>query len=269
MKKFLFLIVVLILTSCSKQYLESEMIVEVSTKTTVTDVDVKPIMDKARWGDGNAFLQLAYYYHDGAGVKRDFVSMMYMAAVAHEFGVIGDLEEFAKTLPPDSEYRLALKALILITDKEFDYARTLVDVMISKGYAEGYAIKGILSMEIENLSEFRYYCELAAEKGSTFGELLLCVKDWKNSVDFDMCRLIMLAERIPVAYIMIATHYADKIKDGKNYDQLREFNYLKADDCAFLGRKNAQWLVNYYRNGGRRLISDEDYTRIKALAGER
>ena len=42
------------------------------------------IMDKARWGDGQAFLLLADCYRDGIGVKPDFLGMVCMAFIKRQ-----------------------------------------------------------------------------------------------------------------------------------------------------------------------------------------
>ena len=84
----------------------------------------------------------------------------------------------------------------------------------------------------------------------------------------DMAKLLDLSKRIPLANVIIAAHYTEMEKDGKNYDYMASCFYLEADKSAFLGKNNAKWLVNYYRNGGRRWISDQNYDRIKKLAGD-
>lgn len=266
MRKYLFLIVVLILTSCSEQYLENEVSVVVNSETAVSNFET--VKEQAKWGSGDAYLKLAHCYHDGIGVKCDFVSMLCMADLARQYGALNGLEEFIKCLPADSEYRIAFEALIQIDGKEYDMAYVLAERLMSQGCAEGYAIKGILAIEHRNIAEFRSLCKLAAEKGSTFGELLLCLKDWKYSLEFDIQGLLLLADRIPLANLMLAAHYADLTNSEKNYDKMASYFYLRADKSGLLGKKNARWLLNYYKNGGIRTIDDEDYARIKKLAGE-
>lgn len=267
MKKNLFTIVLiaLVLTGCSDQVIIENTVVS----SVVSQVDsVNFYIEKARWADGNAYLKLAHYYHDGKGVKRDFVNMLSMAAIAQQYNAVSSLEEFMKTLPPESDYKLAFNALICIYEKKYDESHAISERLIGMGCAEGYAIKGILSLERGDSVEMKHYYELAAELGSSFGELLLCMKDWKNNIVLDMAKLLDLSLRVPLANVIIAAQYTEMEKDGKNYDYMASCFYLEADKCAFLGKKNAKWLVNYYRNGGRRLISDQDYKRIKILAGE-
>lgn len=266
MKKYLFLIVSLVLASCSELSLENEVSVVVNSETTVSEYN--SLVEKARWGSCEAYLKLAHCYHDGVGVKRDFVSMLCMADLARQYGALTELEEFIKFLPADSEYKVAFEAIVHIYDREYDMACVLAERLMNQGCAEGYAIKGILAIEHGNIAEFRSLCKLAADNGSSFGELLLCVKDWKNSLDFDIASLVMLSNRIPLANLMLAAHYAEMTNSEKNYDKMATYYYLRADKAGLLGKKNARWLLNYYKNGGIRTIDDEDYARIKKLAGE-
>jgi len=255
----------LVLTGCSDRMIVDDIVVA----PVVTQVDSANFyLEKARWGDGEAYLKLAHFYHDGKGVKRDFVSMLCMAAFAQQYDAIGCLDEFMLTLPAESDYKLAFNALICIYEKKYDESHSISERLIRMGCAEGYAIKGILCFESGDSVEMKRYFELAAERGSSFGELLLCMKDWKNNIVLDMAKLLDLSLRVPLANVIIAAQYTEMVKDGKNYDYMASCFYLEADKSAFLGKKNAKWLLNYYRNGGRRLISDQDYNRIKILAGE-
>ena len=266
MRKYLVFIAVLVLTGCSEQYFENELLVE---KTAVTrGVDVASLTEQAKWGSGEAYLKLAQCYHDGNGVKRDFVSMLCMVEMAQQYGAVKSFGDYMQTLPPESEYKLLFDAINHIYDREYDMANAMAERLIEQGCAEGYAVEGILAMERKDSIEVKHYFEQAANMGSNFAELLLCVKDWKNSLDFDIARLILLSDRIPVANLMLAAHYADLTNNEKNYDKMASYFFLKADKSGFLGKKNARWLLNYYKNGGIRTIDDEDFARIKKLAGE-
>ena len=266
MRKYLVFIAVLVLTGCSEQYFENELLVE---KTAVTrGVDVASLTEQAKWGSGEAYLKLAQCYHDGDGVERDFVTMLCMVEMAQQYGSVKSFGDYMQTLPPESEYKLLFDAINHIYDREYDMANAMAERLIEQGCAEGYAVEGILAMERKDSIEVKHYFEQAANMGSNFAELLLCVKDWKNSLDFDIARLVVLSNRIPVANLMLAAHYADLTNSEKNYDKMASHFYLKADKSGLLGKKNARWLLNYYKNGGIRTIDDKDYTRIKKLAGE-
>ena len=48
----------------------------------VANDEFATLLEQARWGDGKACLKLAEFYHDGVGVKPDFVNSMTMLAMA-------------------------------------------------------------------------------------------------------------------------------------------------------------------------------------------
>ena len=266
MRKYFVFIVALVLTGCSDQYFEDELLVE---KTVITrGVDVETLIEQARWGSGEAYLKLARCYHDGNGVKRDFVSMLCMVEMAQQYGTVKSFGDYMQTMPPESEYKLLFDAISYIYDREHDKANAIAEHLIELDCVDGFAVKGILAMDRKDSIEVKRCFEQAAEMGSTFGELLLCVKDWKDSLEFDITRLILLSDRIPLANLMLAAHYADLTNSEKNYDKMASYFYLRADECGLLGKKNARWLLNYYKNGGIRTIDDKDFARIKKLAGE-
>ncbi len=81
MKKIIVLtIVAVFMASCSEQQLLDEFTNEQfytsSEQQDSESVILNSYLEKARWGDGNAFLKLAECYHDGIGVKADFMGMM-------------------------------------------------------------------------------------------------------------------------------------------------------------------------------------------------
>ena len=91
MKKIIVLtIVAVFMASCSEQQLLDEFTNEQfytsSEQQDSESVILNSYLEKARWGDGNAFLKLAECYHDGIGVKADFMGMMSMLAMADQYG---------------------------------------------------------------------------------------------------------------------------------------------------------------------------------------
>ena len=93
MKKTLFAImaVLLAMVSCTdNQFLDGNAgnLSELSSTN-----EVSALIEKARWGDGQAFVKLADCYRDGKGVKQDFVGMLTMLAQADEYGGISNMED--------------------------------------------------------------------------------------------------------------------------------------------------------------------------------
>ena len=87
-KNCMFLILVALIVSCSNHQL-SESVSEVMPETVVDEkakanAEFNALMDKARWGDGQAFLKLADCYRDGIGEKPDFLGMVCMAFIKRQ-----------------------------------------------------------------------------------------------------------------------------------------------------------------------------------------
>ena len=111
MKKYLLAImaVLLALVSCTdSQFLDEN-------KGNLTELpstsEINALIEQARWGDGQAFVKLADCYRDGKGVKQDFVGMLAMLAQADDYGGISNMEDYLRTLPEGSDFKLIFDAL--------------------------------------------------------------------------------------------------------------------------------------------------------------
>lgn len=97
MRKYLFFIVGMILASCSDQFNVENVADAVTEPSASSDVD--GLVEKARWGDGQAYVQLANCYRDGIGVKQDFIGMVAMVSLADEYGGISRMEDYLSGSP--------------------------------------------------------------------------------------------------------------------------------------------------------------------------
>ena len=110
MKEFFYLMVALVLVSCTDQFV-SDGTLGNNAEVSSTSSEFKALLAKARWGDGQAYVKLADCYRDGKGVKQDFVGMLSMAAMACQYDGINHVEDYLNSLPENSEYRLAIEVL--------------------------------------------------------------------------------------------------------------------------------------------------------------
>ena len=109
--------------------------------------EVSALIEKARWGDGQAFVKLADCYRDGKGVKQDFVGMLTMLAQADEYGGISNMEDYLKTLPEGSDFKLIFDAVDNYEKKNEDEAAAKLEQLIAKGSPDGNAVQGIMTIE--------------------------------------------------------------------------------------------------------------------------
>ena len=264
MKKYLFLVMTLVLVSCTDQMMVDEVAGEHAQQTP--ESNVATLMEKARWGDGEAYVKLADCYRDGKGVKQDFINMLAMASFADEYGGISRMEDYISSLPEESEYRLVFDTMEKVCGNKQEEGLAMADKLIERNCAEGYTVKGIILSEQGNREEGKHLLERAAEKGSGFAELYLCIPDLKTKQNTDIDRLTALAERMPLANASLAKIYTGKDNPDLKDEQLAAYYYMKADEKACLSKDGARWLLAYHRNGGNLQLGAKDIERLELLA---
>ena len=268
MKKYLFAImaVLLAMVSCTDNQFLDENAGNLSELSSTNEVSA--LIEKARWGDGQAFVKLADCYRDGKGVKQDFVGMLTMLAQADEYGGISNMEDYLKTLPEGSDFKLIFDAVDNYEKKNEDEAAAKLEQLIAKGSPDGNAVQGIMTIERGDTLEGLRLVEQAATAGSTFAELLLCIPNWRGATNLDVEKLATLSDKIPFVNTILGKMYAGFEDENLQNDQLAAYYYLKADEKACLGKRGARWLLGYHRSGGKLSLSERDIQRLRILAGE-
>ena len=268
MKKILYSImaVLLAMVSCTDNQFLDETAGNPTELSSTNELNT--LIEKARWGDGQAFVKLADCYRDGKGVNKDFIGMLAMLAQADEYGGISNMEDYLKTLPEGSDFKLIFDAVENYEKKNVEEATSMFEELIAKGYPDGYAVQGIITMERGDTLEGVRLIEQAATAGSTFAELLQCVPDWRGATNPDLDKLAALSDKIPFVNAILAKMYAGYEDENLQNDQLAAYYYLKADEKACLGKRGARWLLGYHRGGGKLSLSERDIQRLRILAGE-
>ena len=265
MKKLIYLVATLLMISCSEQLLVDEVVGESAEQTAVSELNA--LMEKARWGNGEAYVKLADYYRDGKGVKQDFIDMLSMVFLANEYGGIKRIEDYIFSLPVESDYKLVLDAMVKFCKGEQDDALIMAEELIKQGYIEGYTVKGIILTEQGGVEEGKSLLEIAAEKGSGFAELFLCISNWHHGKCPDVARLATLTDKMPIANACLGKIYSGEDEETMKDEELAAYYYMKADEKACLSRNGARWLLGYYRNGGNLKLCEKDIERLEILAG--
>lgn len=268
MMKYLLLIVSVLLTmfSCTDNQLLDENAGNLSELSSTNELNT--LIEKARWGDGQAFVKPADCYRDGKGVNKDFIGMLAMLSQADEYGGISNMEEYLKTLPEGSDFKLIFDAVENYKRKNVEEATSMFEELIAKGCPDGYAVQGIMTKERGDTQEGVRLIEQAATAGSTFAELLQCVPDWRGATNPDVDKLAALSDKIPFVNAILAKMYAGYEDENLQNDQLAAYYYLKADEKACLGKRGARWLLGYHRSGANLSLSERDIQRLQILAGE-
>ena len=270
MKKCIILFMAAILASCSDTQL-AESIAEVKESELVKeDVNgsavINALVERARWGDGQAYLQLADCYRDGIGVKKDFLGMMVMVEQARAHGAIHDEKEYMAQIPDDND----IKRFCNLIDKSSDQLREGKDSIMAQlatiDSPDAHALFGVLCVESgDSIRGFEIIRD-ASERGSDFAALLNALPDWKGNIQPDKVKLEQLAERIPLAYNLLGKLSLKPDENGMIDERKVAYYYMKADEHALLSRREARWLLAYHKKDvGTPLLTESDVKRLEAF----
>ena len=269
MKKCVILFMVAILASCSDTQLaesiadvkESELVKEDANGSAV----INALVERARWGDGQAYLQLADCYRDGIGVKKDFLGMMVMVEQARAHGAIHDGKEYMAQIPDDND----IKRFCNLINKSSDQLREGKDSIMAQlatiDSPDAHALFGVLCVESgDSIRGFEIIRD-ASERGSDFAALLNALPDWKGNIQPDKVKLEQLAERIPLAYNLLGKLSLKPDENGMIDDRRVAYYYMKADEHALLSQREARWLLAYHQDVGIPQLTESDVKRLEAF----
>ena len=227
--------------------------------------EINALVERARWGDGQAYLQLADCYRDGIGVKKDFLGMMVMVEQARAHGAIHDEKEYMTQIPDDND----IKRFCNLMDKSSGQLREGNDSIMAQlatiDSPDAHALFGVLCVEIgDSIRGFEIIRD-ASERGSDFAALLNALPDWKGNIQPDKMKLEQLAERIPLAYKLLGKLSLKPDENGMIDERKVAYCYMKADEHALLSRREAKWLLAYHKDVGIPGLTDSDAKRLEAF----
>ena len=269
MKKCIILFMVAILASCSDTQLaesiadvkESELVKENATGSA----DIKALVERARWGDGQAYLQLADCYRDGIGVKKNFLGMLAMVEQARVHGAIHDEMEYVTKIPEDND----IKRFCDLVDKSCSQLIEEKDsVMVQLATIDSpdvLAMYGVLCVESGDSIRGFEIIKDASERGSDFAALLNALLDWKGNIQPDKMKLEQLAERIPLAYKLLGKLSLKPDENGIVDERKVAYYYMKADEHALLSQREAKWLLAYHKDVSIPELTDSDVKRLESF----
>ena len=266
----LIVLMMLFLASCSEQHLQedrlaSTKIAEQKGVVKAPQDSVLALLHQARWGDGSAYLKLADCYRDGFGVKKDFFGMITMAQMAECRGGIKRMEDYIYDMPDGNDY----KTLFLLMEGYKSYHRENTDsveqVLCKNETPEAKTLTGIITIDKGDTISGISMVKEAAEQGCTLAELLMTVPDWKGVLKADAAKLSMIADRIPIAYSILGDLYYEPDENGQTDKKFAVEYYMKAEEHAVLGRRGAERVLDYYKNGGKVRLTEDDVNRLEMI----
>lgn len=269
MKKCIILFMVAILASCSDTQLaesiadvkESELVKENATGSA----EIKALVERARWGDGQAYLQLADCYRDGIGVKKNFLGMLAMVEQARVHGAIHDEMEYVTKIPEDNDIKRFCDLMDKSCSQLIEEKDSVMVQLATIDSPDVLAMYGVLYVESgDSIRGFEIIRD-ASERGSDFAALLNALLDWKGNIQPDKMKLEQLAERIPLAYKLLGKLSLKPDENGIVDERKVAYYYMKADEHALLSLREAKWLLAYHKDVSIPELTDSDVKRLESF----
>ena len=269
MKKCIILFMVAILASCSDTQL-AESIADVKESELVKEnangsADIKALVERARWGDGQAYLQLADCYRDGIGVKKNFLGMLAMVEQARVHGAIHDEMEYVTKIPEDNDIKRFCDLMNKSCSQLIEEKDSVMVQLATIDSPDVLAMYGVLCVESgDSIRGFEIIRD-ASERGSDFAALLNALLDWKGNIQPDKMKLEQLAERIPLAYKLLGKLSLKPDENGIVDERKVAYYYMKADEHALLSQREAKWLLAYHKDVSIPELTDSDVKRLESF----
>ena len=269
MKKYIILFMVAILASCSDMQLE-ESIADVKESELVKEnangsAEINALVERARWGDGQAYLQLADCYRDGIGVKKNFLGMLAMVEQAREHGAIHSEKEYMTQIPDDNDIKRFCNLMDKSCSQLIEEEDSIMAQLATIDNPDVLAIYGALRVESGDSIRGLEIIRDASERGSDFAALLNALPDWKVNIQPDNMKLEQLAERIPLVYKLLGKLSLKPDENGIIDERKVAYYYMKADEHALLSRREARWLLAYHKDVGIPQLTESDVKRVEAF----
>lgn len=269
MKKYIILFMVAILASCSDMQL-AESIADVKESELVKEnangsAEINALVERARWGDGQAYLQLADCYRDGIGVKKNFLGMLAMVEQARDHGAIRSENEYMTQIPDDNDIKRFFNLMDKSSSQLIEEKDSIMAQLATIESPDAHALFGVLCVESgDSIRGFEIIRD-ASERGSDFAALLNALPDWKGNIQPDKMKLEQLAERIPLAYNLLGKLSLMPDENGIIDERKVAYYYMKADEHALLSRRGARWLLAYHKDVGIPGLTESDVNRLEAF----
>ena len=269
MKKCIILFMAAILASCSDTQL-AESIADVKESELVKEnangsAEIKALVERARWGDGLAYLQLADCYRDGIGVKKNFLGMLAMVEQARVHGAIHDEMEYVTKIPEDNDIKRFCDLMDKSCSQLIEEKDSVMVQLATINSPDVLAMYGVLCVESgDSIRGFEIIRD-ASERGSDFAALLNALLDWKGNIQPDKMKLEQLAERIPLAYKLLGKLSLKPDENGIVDERKVAYYYMKADEHALLSQREAKWLLAYHKDVSIPELTDSDVKRLESF----
>lgn len=225
---------------------------------------VKTYIEKARWGDDMARLQLANCYHYGRGVKPSYVNMMTTFTYYGEYGY-KMLNDYLALSDENDPYRLLFDAM---ENKDSVKMQKLIEI---KPVYSKLLNAMILAYEGKTDESIVLLKEAESEECDFTEILLLICYNEKGNADEYESYLVDNANDVPAFYNKLGDIYIGKdFPDSGKKDEKKAVEcFMNADKYAQLSKRGANTLIKYYQeeaDKGNPLCDATEMERLKRIS---
>ena len=226
------------------------------------------LIDKARQGDGAAYLKLADCYRTGDGVKKDFFNMITMAQMAELYGY--RIDDYIKGLPDGDEYKTLFTTMDKYHTCPIDSVKSMIQKFKNKGGLEAQTLLGMITVDQGDSIAGIEMIKNAAQHECSIAEILLYGPNEKTGQPTDTLKLHSIASRVPLAYSLLGDAYYYKPDEKGNHNQLQAIKYyMEAEKHGVLGRHGALRVLDYYQNNNDFKLTSDDVKRLEIITKPR
>lgn len=220
------------------------------------------LIERAKWGDTNAFKELADRNLTGRGVKKNFLYAIVRAAQAEEHGG-QKMEDYLKQFPKEG---LGDISWFIHYPKNMTHEKedSVISYLSSSTDPDIEGIIGMIYIKKGDTIAGKLKIKNAAKRGSDFSLLGPMIFKPENISSQDSARLASLAESHSFAY-MILGKICKSTANGHYNRDMAAYYMMNAHKNAWLSIEDADWLLEYYHNGGSIHLSDTDVVSLTAF----
>ncbi|MDO4310694.1 MAG: hypothetical protein Q4C43_08245 [Prevotella sp.] len=224
--------------------------------------EMAALVDRARWGDAQAYLQLADRYRQGVGGNKDFLGVMYMSSLAAEHRGIKNRKEYIANLR-NGEFKTYIDILDTNSDDWKEKNDSILSVLNAMEGADATALAGVVTIAGGDTLAGMELIDKSAGQGSTMARMAKMFKFAKGKEKPDVDSLLRMAEETPLLYLILVEEY--RYKDDEESKRIAANCCKEAEKHAMLRVSDARWLLGYYRDGGDVQLTAEDVKRLEAF----
>ena len=229
-------------------------------------VHIPTLIQKARWGSGEAYIQLAICYKEGKGVQQDLFGFFYMMMMAKEHGVSEEVKEYLVSLPEDDEFKYLYEVLNYSKSETKEQVNN-INARISKMKCrDAQNVKALLNILQGGTEQDNPDLDKAIEAGSQLAMIAKLSLE-QHAVNASVIqKWEAMTDQFPFVHMIIANVLRKSENPAEHIKQIAH-HYMQAEKLALLDRDGADYLLHYHENGGSVQLSKQDVKRLKAFLG--